>query len=92
MAVTARWVVERINVVSYLCLCKLAGSVDLYLDAFLLEADKEWFCDRVGMNNSDGRRRRTAISTASSTSSRAIVGRVDYPTILLENKSITIAR
>jgi hypothetical protein len=41
MAVTARWVVERINVVSYLCLCKLAGSVNLLLDAFLLEAAKE---------------------------------------------------
>jgi hypothetical protein len=34
----ARWIVETINVVRYVGLCKLAGSVDLLLDAFLFEA------------------------------------------------------
>jgi len=34
----ARWIVERINVVRYLGLCKLASSVDLLLDAFFFEA------------------------------------------------------
>jgi hypothetical protein len=37
----ARWVVERINVVRYLGLRKLASSVDLLLDAFLLKAAEE---------------------------------------------------
>jgi hypothetical protein len=44
---TTRWVVERFNVVRYLSLRKLASSVDLFLDAFLFEAAKERFRDRV---------------------------------------------
>jgi hypothetical protein len=38
-----RWIVERINVVRYLGLCKLASPVDLLLDAFLFEAAEEGF-------------------------------------------------
>jgi hypothetical protein len=38
MTVAARWIVERINVVRYFSLRKLSSSVDLLLDAFLLEA------------------------------------------------------
>jgi len=38
MTMTTRWIVERINVVRYLGLCKFASSVDLLLDAFLFEA------------------------------------------------------
>jgi hypothetical protein len=41
MTMTARWIVERFNVVRYLGLRKLASSVDLFLDAFLFEAAKE---------------------------------------------------
>jgi hypothetical protein len=37
----ARWVVERVNVVRYLGLCKLTSSVDLLFDAFLFEAAEE---------------------------------------------------
>jgi hypothetical protein len=41
MAMTARWIVEGINVVRYFGLRKLASSVDLLLDAFLLKAAEE---------------------------------------------------
>ena len=41
MTMAARRIVERINVVRYFDLRKLASSVDLFLDAFLLEAAEE---------------------------------------------------
>ena len=41
MTVAAHWIVERINVIGYFDLRKLACSVDLLLDAFLLEAAKK---------------------------------------------------
>jgi hypothetical protein len=41
MAMAASWVVERVNVVGYFGLRKFTCSVDLLLDAFLLEAAKE---------------------------------------------------
>jgi hypothetical protein len=41
MTMAARWIVERFNVVRYFGLRKLASSVDLLFDAFLLEAAKE---------------------------------------------------
>jgi hypothetical protein len=41
MTMAARWIVEGINVVRYLGLCKLASSVDLLLDVFLFEAAEE---------------------------------------------------
>ena len=41
MTMAARWIVERVNVVSYFGLRKLASSVDLLFDALLLEAAEE---------------------------------------------------
>ena len=41
MTMAARWIVERVNVVRYFSLRKLASSVDLLFDAFLLEAAEE---------------------------------------------------
>ena len=41
MAVATRRIVEEINVVRYLGPRKLASSVDLFLDGFLLEAAEE---------------------------------------------------
>ena len=38
MTMAARWVVEGINVVRYFDLRKLASSVDLLFDVFLLKA------------------------------------------------------
>lgn len=38
MTMATRWIAERINVIRYFNLRKLACSVDLLLDAFLLEA------------------------------------------------------
>jgi hypothetical protein len=36
MTMAACWIIERINVIRYLGLCKLSSSVDLLLDAFFL--------------------------------------------------------
>src|SRR6266850_3914659 len=47
MTMAARWIVERVNVVRYLGLCKFASSVNLLLDAFLFEAAEKRLCDRV---------------------------------------------
>src|ERR1700676_1538527 len=47
MTMAARWIVERVNVVRYLDPCKLAGSVDLLLDAFHFQTAEELFRDRV---------------------------------------------
>jgi hypothetical protein len=38
---TARWIVERVNVISYLGLRKLSSSIDLFLDPLFFEATKE---------------------------------------------------
>jgi hypothetical protein len=44
---TARRIIEQIDVVRYLGVRKLASSVDLFFDAFFFELAEERFRDRV---------------------------------------------